>query len=116
MDQPDTYQSLNLNWLGSLSDRLRIGATRQALYPGPVRWACFRCHYREVYPCGVTPAQLGRISISFTSISAGCSIAKAMAGAIPSGGIANLSRDSASWAFTSGLVTPSAKSGRNWAK
>jgi hypothetical protein len=59
---------------------------------------------KRSYPCAV-----GQIIISFTSRSAGCSIANAMARAIASGGIANLSRDSASWAFTSGFVTPSAK-------
>lgn len=46
---------------------------------------------------------MGRITISFTSTSADCSIANAIARAIASGGIANLSRDSASWAFTSGF-------------
>src|ERR1700733_3453874 len=52
---------------------------------------------------------VGRRVISFTSISAGCSIAKAIARAIASGGIANLSRDSASLDFTSGFVTESVK-------
>jgi len=52
---------------------------------------------------------VGRTMISFTSTSAGCSIANAIARAIASGGIANLSRDSASLAFTSGFVTDSAK-------
>jgi len=52
---------------------------------------------------------VGRITISFTSTSAGCSIANAIARAIASGDIANLSRDAASWAFTSRFVTPSVK-------
>src|SRR5688500_14275275 len=50
-----------------------------------------------------------RTIISFTSTSAGCSIANAMARAIALGSSANLSRDSASWAFTSGFVTVPAK-------
>src|SRR5467141_2546613 len=50
------------------------------------------------YPCAV-----GRMTISFTSTSAGCSMANAIARAIAAGGIANLSRDAASWALTSGL-------------
>src|SRR5439155_688577 len=49
------------------------------------------------------------MTISFTSMSAGCSIANATARAIASGGIANLSREVSSWAFTSGLVTAAAK-------
>jgi len=59
---------------------------------------------RSRHACAV-----GRTTISFTSISAGCSIANAIARAIAAGGIANLSRAAASWAFTSGFVTPSAK-------
>src|SRR6266571_3760755 len=59
---------------------------------------------RRIYAWAV-----GRITISFTSTSAGCSIANAIARAIASGAIANLSRDAASWAFTSGFVTPSVK-------
>jgi hypothetical protein len=52
---------------------------------------------------------VGRTIISPTSTSAGCSIANAAARAIASGGMANLSRDSTSWVFTSGFVTASAK-------
>jgi hypothetical protein len=52
---------------------------------------------------------VGRITISFTSTSGGCSIANAIARAIASGGIANFSLEAVSCAFTSGFVTSSAK-------
>jgi len=70
-----------------------------------VRWQRIQsAPTRRIYTCAV-----GRIIISFTSTSAGCSIANTIARAIASGGIASLSRDAASWAFTSGFVAPSVK-------
>lgn len=78
---------------GDRRRRRPLDAAHQGLGPG------------RRHPCAV-----GRTTTSPTSTSAGCSIAKAIARAIASGGIATLSRKASSWLFTSGLVTASTKS------
>lgn len=58
--------------------------------------------------------EVGRITISLTSNSAGCSIAYAMARAIVSGGNANLSRDSSSRPSPPNQIRHACREVRRW--